>query len=195
MKKITFFAVAIVGSVTAANAQSQSQAKVKVNVELNPFQSIEIGSGAGQDGPVTSGYDDGVTLKYEKAADYTNGVSKSIAKQLKVSSVGSGYKVKATLLTNGQFNKVAGNGANTYDAKKLIEIQVDGKTASTDVNMEFGPFGSTSTAEASVLNKELDVKYIGKPLNEATVKELLGNGGKDTKAKYTIDVVYTIAAN
>ena len=52
MKKITFFAVAIVGSVTAANAQSQSQAKVKVNVELNPFQSIEIGSGAGQDGPL-----------------------------------------------------------------------------------------------------------------------------------------------
>lgn len=195
MKKIIFFAAAIIGSVTAVNAQSQSQAKVRVNVELNPFQSIEIGSGAGQDGKVTEGYDDEVTLKYEKAADYTNGVNKLITKQLKVSSVGSGYKIKANLLANGQFKKESGNGLGTYDAKKLIEIQVDGKSASTDVNMEFGPFGNTSTAESSVLNKELDVKYIGKPLNEATVKELLGNGGKDTKAKYTIDVVYTIAAN
>ncbi|WP_159730337.1 hypothetical protein [Sphingobacterium sp. 18053] len=193
MKKIIFFAAAIIGSVTAVNAQSQ--AKVKVNVELNPFQSIEIGSGAGSEGQPTSGYDDEVTLKYEKASDYTNGVSKSITKQLKVSSVGSGYKIKATLSSNGQFNKVAGNGVNSYDAKKLVEIQVGGMSAPTDVNMEFGPFGSTSTAESSVLNKELDVKYIGKPLNEATVKELLGNGGKDTKAKYTIDVVYTIAAN
>lgn len=195
MKKIIFFAVAIIGSVTAVNAQSQSQAKVKVNVELNPFQSIEIGSGAGHDGPVTSGYDDEVTLRYEKAADYTKGVDKTIAKQLKVSSVGSGYKIKANLLANGQFKKESGNGVGTYDAKDLIEIQVGGMSATTDVNMEFGPFGSTSTAESSVLNKELDVKYIGKPLDEAAVKKLLGNGGKDAKAKYTIDVVYTIAAN
>lgn len=200
MKKIIFFAAAIIGSVTAVNAQSQSQsqAKVKVNVELKPFQSIEIGSGAGagNEGEViTSGYDDEVTLKYQDVNDYTKGVEKTVAKQLKVSSVGSGYKVKATLSSNGQFNKVAGNGVNSYDAKKLVEIQVGGMSAPTDVNMEFGPFGSTSTAESSVLNKELDVKYIGKPLNEATVKELLGNGGKDTKAKYTIDVVYTIAAN
>ncbi|MDR2273409.1 MAG: hypothetical protein LBF27_21050 [Sphingobacterium sp.] len=195
MKKIIFFAAAIIGSVTAVNAQSQSQAKVKVNVELNPFQSIEIGSGAGHDGPVTSGYDDEVTLKYEKAADYTKGVDKTIAKQLKVSSVGSGYKIKANLLANGQFKKESGNGVGAYDAKDLIEIQVGGMSATTDVNMEFGPFGNTSTAESSVLNKELDVKYIGKPLDEAAVKKLLGNGGKDAKAKYTIDVVYTIAAN
>lgn len=193
MKKIIFFAAAIIGSVTAVNAQSQ--AKVKVNVELNPFQSIEIGSGAGHDGPVTSGYDDEVTLKYEKAADYTKGVDKTIAKQLKVSSVGSGYKIKANLLANGQFKKESGNGVGAYDAKDLIEIQVGGMSATTDVNMEFGPFGNTSTAESSVLNKELDVKYIGKPLDEAAVKKLLGNGGKDAKAKYTIDVVYTIAAN
>ena len=193
MKKIIFFAAAIIGSVTAANAQSQ--AKVKVNVELNPFQSIEIGSGAKQDGQVTAGYDDEVTLKYQTASDYTNGVERMVTKQLKVSSVGSGYKIKATLSANGQFKKEAGNGVNNYDAKKLVEIQVAGQSVSTDPNMEFGPFGSTSTAESSVLNKELDVKYIGKSLNEATVKELLGNGGKDTKAKYTIDVVYTIAAN
>ena len=197
MKKIIFFAAAIIGSVTAVNAQSQSQsqAKVKVNVELNPFQSIEIGSGAGHDGPITSGYDDEVTLKYEKAADYTKGVDKTIAKQLKVSSVGSGYKIKANLLANGQFKKESGKGVGAYDAKDLIEIQVGGMSATTDVNMEFGPFGNTSTAESSVLNKELDVKYIGKPLDEAAVKKLLGNGGKDAKAKYTIDVVYTIAAN
>jgi len=196
MKKIIFAAIAVMGSLSFANAQSS--AKVKLNVELNPFQSIEIGSGAGQsnDGNgVTSGYDDEVTLKYEKAADYTNGVQKLVAKQLKVSSVGSGYKIKASLSANGNFTKVAGNGAGSYDAKKLVEIQVGGQSASTDVNMEFGPFGSTSTAESSVLGKELDVKYIGKPLSETTVKDLLGNGGKDTKAKYTIDVVYTIAAN
>jgi len=195
MKKIIFFAAAIIGSVTAANAQSQ--AKVKVNVELKPFQSIEIGSGAGQnnDGKsVTPGYDDEVTLKYQNVADYTNGVEKNVVKQLKVSSVGSGYKVKATL-SSPDFTKTAGGGVGSYDAKELIAIQVDGKAVTTDKNMEFGPFGTTSTAESSVLNKELDVKYIGKPLNETTVKKLLGNSDKNTTAAYTIDVVYTIAAN
>ena len=200
MKKIIFFAAAIIGSVTAVNAQSQSQsqAKVKVNVELNPFQSIEIGSGKGSGndgGAVTSGYDDEVTLKYENVNDYTKGVEKNVKNQLKVSSVGSGYKIKATL-SSLNFTKTAGEGATLYDAKKILAIQVDGKTAGTDVNMEFGPFGANSNAESSVLNKELDVKYIGKPLDETTVKELLGkNGDRNTTAKYTIDVVYTIAAN
>ncbi|TWI15459.1 hypothetical protein [Sphingobacterium siyangense] len=197
MKKIIFFAAAIIGSVTAANAQSQSQAKVKVNVELKPFQSIEIGSGkgTGNDGAVTDGYDDEVTLKYQNINDYTNGVEKSVLKQLKVSSVGSGYRVKATL-SSPNFTKTAGAGATVYDAKKLLEIQVGGKSVSTDINMDFGPIGENSNAGSSVLNNELDVKYIGKPLNETAVTELLGkNGDRNTIAKYTIDVVYTIAAN
>lgn len=201
MKKIIFFAAAIIGSVTAANAQSQSpssQAKVKVNVELKPFQSIEIGGGKGSGndgGAITSGYDDEVTLKYQNINDYTNGVEKSVLKQLKVSSVGSGYRVKATL-SSLNFRKEAGDGVAQYDAKKLLEIQVGGKTATTDVNMDFGPVGENSNAGSSVLNKELDVKYIGKPLDETAVTELLGkNGDRNTNAKYTIDVVYTIAAN
>lgn len=200
MKKIIFFAAAIIGSVTAANAQSQSpsQAKVKVNVELKPFQSIEIGGGKGSGndgGAITDGYDDEVTLKYQNINDYTKGVEKNVLKQLKVSSVGSGYRVKATL-SSLNFTKKAGEGVAQYDAKKLLEIQVGGKSANTDVNMDFGPIGENSNAGSSVLNQELDVKYIGKPLNETAVTELLGkNGDRNTNAKYTIDVVYTIAAN
>ena len=200
MKKIIFFAAAIIGSVTAVNAQSQtpSQAKVKVNVELKPFQSIEIGGGKGSGndgGAVTGGYDDEVTLKYQNINDYTKGVERTVLKQLKVSSVGSGYRVKATL-SSLNFKKEAGDGVAQYDAKKLLEIQVGGKTATTDVNMDFGPIGENSNAGSSVLNQELDVKYIGKPLNETAVTELLGkNGDRNTNAKYTIDVVYTIAAN
>lgn len=196
MKKLILAAVALVITFSVAQAQTNtSGVKVKVNVELNPFQSIEIGSGV-VPGAAPAGYDDAVTLRYKTAADYKHGVDTLVQRQLKVSSVGSGYRVKAALSSGGKFIKELGNGQADYDASQLLEIAVGGKASQTAAaNLDFGPFGQTSDAGSSVLDQELDVKYIGKPLNEDTVKKLLGNGGKDSKAVYTVDVVYTIAAN
>lgn len=204
MKKVVLALAVVFATVAGVNAQttSSSSAKVKVNVELNPFQSIEIGSGATSGG---NGYGDEVNLVYNTANDYKTGVSKLVAKQLKVSSVGSGYKVKATLGFNsgnsGKFNKVLGGGVENIDASQLLEIAIgksggaNGITTGTTAaaNMEFGPFGATSTGESSVLDQELDVKYFGKKLDETMVKNLFGN--QKTQAKYSIDVVYTITTN
>ncbi|WP_336834244.1 hypothetical protein [Sphingobacterium siyangense] len=191
MKKLIIIASVLLG--TFGLAKAHSSAKVKVNVVLNPFQSIEIGKGE------TGANLDEVTLEYKNAADYKNGVEKVVPKQLKVSSVGSGFRVKAELRYNGvataSLNKVTGNGINTVDANQLLAITV-GNSAKMDVaqNMDFGPVGS-SDAQSSVLDKELDVKYSGKSMDETMVKKLLGNSGKDTGATYTVDVIYTIAAN
>ncbi|WP_336830687.1 hypothetical protein [Sphingobacterium multivorum] len=195
MKKLILIASVLLGTFGAVKAQSS--AKVKVNVVLNPFQSIEIGKGESNGQVVNL---DEVTLEYKNAADYKNGVEKVIPNQLKVSSVGSGFRIKAEMRYNGvatsNLTRVAGNGETTVNANDLLAITV-GNSAKMDAstNMDFGPVGSSSDAQASVLDKELDVKYSGKSLNEAMVKKLLGNGGKDTAAKYTVDVVYTIAAN
>lgn len=199
MKKVVLALAVVFAAVVGTQAQtaSSSSAKVKVNVELNPFQSIEIGSGS------NSG--DEVNLVYNTASDYKTGVSKLVEKQLKVSSVGSGYKVKAALGftsgNSGKFIKVLGGGVENIDASQLLEIAigkggtVSGLTAGTTAaaNMEFGPFGETSTGESSVLDQELDVKYFGKKLDEGMLKTLFGN--QKSQAKYTIDVVYTITTN
>ncbi|SKC03232.1 hypothetical protein SAMN05660841_03751 [Sphingobacterium nematocida] len=199
MKKVVLALAVVFAAVVGTQAQtaSSSSVKVKVNVELNPFQSIEIGTGS------NSG--DEVNLVYNTASDYKTGVSKLVEKQLKVSSVGSGYKVKATLGFNsgnsGKFNKVQGGGVGNIDAAQLLEIAigkggtVSGLTAGTTAaaNMEFGPFGATSTGESSVLDQELDVKYFGKKLDEGMLNTLFGN--QKSQAKYTIDVVYTITTN
>lgn len=202
MKKVVLALAVVFAAVAGSQAQtaSSSSVKVKVNVELNPFQSIEIGTGGSNSG----GYGDEVNLVYNTANDYKAGVSKVVPKQLKVSSIGSGYKVKATLGFNsgnsGKFNKVQG-GVENIDASQLLEIAigkggtVNGLTAGTTAaaNMEFGPFGATSTGESSVLDQELDVKYFGKKLDEGMLKTLFGN--QKSQAKYTIDVVYTITTN
>ncbi|WP_164111534.1 MULTISPECIES: hypothetical protein [Sphingobacterium] len=203
MKKVVLaLAVAFAAVVgTQAQTASSSSVKVKVNVELNPFQSIEIGAG----GTNSGGYGDEVTLVYNTADDYKSGVSKVVEKQLKVSSVGSGYKVQATLGFNsgnsGKFNKLQGGGVENIDAAQLLEIaigksgSVSGLTTGTTATagMEFGGFSSTSTGESSVLDQELDVKYFGKKLDEGMLRTLFGD--QKDQAKYTIDVVYTIATN
>lgn len=193
-------AVAFV-SVTGLKAQDANSVKVKVNVELKPFQSIEIGTG----GKPAGGYGDEVTLRYATLADYKNGVSVERANQLKVSSVGSGYKVNAALsfagAGAGNFKKELGGGVDQVAASELLEIAI-GKTGTLTgasngttaaATLQFGPFGSTSDGASSVLDEQLDVKYFGKPLNEDMVRKLFGN--QKTEAKYTIDVVYTIATN
>ncbi|MEI5983494.1 hypothetical protein VJ786_01130 [Sphingobacterium sp. PU5-4] len=196
MKKMILIAAVILAGINMVNAQTTSgSAKVKVNVILNPFQTISIGSGAGQDGPVSSGYDDEVTLEYKNTQDYNNGVEKNVLRQLKVSSVGSGYQVNATLSDGAKLKKAQGSGEDLVDASQVLKIAVGNKqTLDAAANMSWGPFGSSSGAESSVLDQEIDVKYIGKPITNADLlRKMLNN--KESIAKYSVDVVYTIAAN
>ncbi len=195
MKKVVLALAVVFAAVVGVKAQES--AKVKVNVVLNPFQSIEIGTGKGLDE---------VTLEYKTVGDYKNGVSKEVAKQLKVSSVGSGYKIKATLAYNGQsgnFGKVSGNGEQSIAAKDLLQVAIAkngtgyGAAQDADASMTFTGFGTIGDGASSVLDQELDVKYVGKPLNAAMLGKMFGttNNQANPTAKYTIDVVYTITTN
>src|SRR5690606_24213713 len=123
MKKIILSTFALFAAVVITNAQTPTPptpVKVKVNVNLNAFQSIEIGSGA------TGGigeYGDVVTLNYNNATDYRTGVSKNVAKQLKVSSVGSGYSVKAKL-AKSTLDRVGSDGVATIAAGDILEVAI-----------------------------------------------------------------------
>jgi len=183
---IVFVAVSVLG------AKAQSSANVKVNVVLNPTLSISLGEGA-NDG---SAFDE-VTLEYKSAEDYTKGVDTLVADQLKVTSIGSGYRVRAELSNGGKFAKKDGSGIDNMDASQLLEIGV-GSAANKKTGaaaMDFDNVGG-SNASSSVLNKDVDVYYRAKELNEGQIKQLLGdNATKSSTATYTVDVVYTIAAN
>ncbi|MGV6944830.1 hypothetical protein [Sphingobacterium kyonggiense] len=195
MKNLFLVIAALILTVGVSHAQTTpNQAKVKVNIELNPFQTIEIGSGAGANGAITTGYGDELTLEYKSADDYKNGVEKNVLKQLKVTSVGSGYKILATLSDNAQFNKVNGSGDAKVDANQLLKIAVGNKSSmDAAASMDLGSFGTTSGAESSVFDQELDVKYTGKAITDVNLLKKVLND--KTQAKYSIDVVYTIAAN
>lgn len=195
--KNLFFAITpllLVVSTVRAQSTSDNAAVVKVNIELAPFQTIQIGSGAGSNGAVTSGYGDELTLEYKSVEDYKNGVEKNVLKQLKVTSVGSGYKILATLSDDAQFYQEYGSGDAKVDANQLLKISVGNKSSlDAETHMELGSFGATSGAESSVFDQELDVKYSGKPITDPVLLKKVLND--KTKAKYTIDVIYTIAAN
>lgn len=195
MKNLFLVITALILTVGVSHAQTTpNHAKVKVNIELNPFQTIEIGSGAGTNGAITTGYGDELTLEYKSADDYKKGVEKNVLKQLKVTSVGSGYKILATLSDNAQFNKVNGSGDAKVDASQLLKIAVGNKSSmDAAASMDLGSFGTTSGAESSVFDQELDVKYTGKAITDVNLLKKVLND--KTQAKYSIDVVYTIAAN
>src|SRR5690606_11750548 len=179
MKKIILSAFALIAAVVITNAQTPTpnSVKVKVNVNLNAFQSIEIGSGA------TGGigeYGDVVTLDYNNADDYRTGVSKNVAKQLKVSSVGSGYSVKAKL-AKSTLDRVGADGAESIDANDILEIAI-GKGFS-DATPNSGraitttgtAFDFAGTGSSSVLDEELDVKYFGKPIGQENLRTYFNN--------------------
>ena len=198
MKNLLLIVGVVISAISTANAQtpatplSTGSVKVKVNVELTAFQTIEIGT-AGQDGQVSSGYADEVTLRYEDTDDYKNGVQKTIANQLKVSSVGTGYKIITTFGNNGIMSKDYGTSTTPIDASRLLDIEIDGIVGQGTFPAKTYTFGTLGDATTSVLDKSLSVKYIGKPLiNAYLLKDLLNDFNS---AKYNIDVVYTIAAN
>lgn len=198
MKKLILSAsvlIVLIGVTFSANAQSSAPTpvKVKVNVNLNSFQSIEIGTGANPTGE----YGDVVNLTYANANDYRNGISKIVPNQLKVSSIGSGYKVKAKL-SQATLNRTSAQGVQNIQADEILEIQVgknlsgiaSGKVVTTS-GVEFTELSASNTGSASVLDEQLDVKYFGKPISQSKLQTYFNNVG-NTSLSYTVDVLYEI---
>ncbi|WP_206366901.1 hypothetical protein [Sphingobacterium sp. SGL-16] len=191
-------AFVLLGASTVSNAQTANPVKVKVNVNLNSFQSIEIGSGATPGG----GYGDEVTLEYKTAEDYRNGVSKLVAKQLKVTSIGSGYKIKASLSdlddapTDYLKRNTGSAGVETIKASDILKIKVGaGAVKDAFQNIPEWTFSDqTSSGQSSVLDQELDVKYIGERIDQANLRDYFNNVGKES-IRYSVVVTYSIETN
>lgn len=196
MKKLILSTFVLLGASTVSNAQTANPVKVKVNVNLNSFQSIEIGSGAQNS---EAGYGDVVTLTYANAENYRNGVSVLVNNQLKVTSVGSGYKVKANL-SNINLTRTSSSGVETIPANEILQIEVGKNLAgvtsgrTVDVNGPEWNLSPVSSGQASVLDEELDVKYFGKPISDSQLKAYFNNVGKQAIA-YTVDVTYEVVPN
>jgi hypothetical protein len=196
MKKLILSAFVLLGASTVSNAQTPNPVKVKVNVILKSFQSIEIGSGA-QNGE--TGYGDVVTLTYANAENYRNGVSALINNQLKVTSVGTGFKVKANL-SNINLTRTSSAGVEKIPANEILEIEVgknlagvtEGRTV--DVNGPEWDLSAVSSGQASVLDQELDVKYFGKPISDSQLKQYFNNVGNQA-ISYRVDVTYEVVPN
>lgn len=191
MKKLVITLVVAVTTFIQAQAQSAGgEVKVKVNLELNPFQSISIGTGASSEGD----YGDQVTLRYSSLTDYKEGVRNTVEDQLLVSSVGSGYTISAAFKSGGTItsNFIPGTnaGSDPINIADILEIKV-GNISSTTTPLSY-VFGD-NTASSSVIDQSLPVTYIGKPI---TASSALGKlFASNAQAKYSVDVVYTIAAN
>ena len=156
---------------------------------LNPVLAIEIGnpSAPGNGETVPPGYGDLVTLEYKNAADYTNGVSKKVAGQLKVTSIGSDFKVYAQTSAN-HLTRVSG-GNETMEGE-LVTVAIGNGPAKNVRDMaaqqDFGTITGKSTTA-----KSLDVTYSAAALNDTKLATLLKNNN-NSKVTYTTDVTYTV---
>lgn len=205
MKNFAALAFILMSTFSIVKAQNNTitstnnDVKVKVNVNLNSFQSIEIGSGAQNP---EAGYDDVVTLTYASAEDYRNGVSKLVAKQLKVSSVGSGFTLKAKLSNlnapTTDLTRSGNVGVDKISADEILQIAVGSTGQSLNQGNEINnlqwTLNNESNGQASVLDKELDVKYFGKKINQDRLQAYFNNV-KNQQLSYTVDVTYEILPN
>lgn len=196
MKNLILSALILIGGISIAKAQNE--VKVKVNVNLKNFQSIQIGSGA--QSPET-GYDDVVTLNYNDAKDYREGVYKLVNNQLKVSSVGTGYKVTAKI-SSVNLNRSSSVGSENIPSNEILQIAV-GKSLSNDnkgdrKGVDIGGIdmfkNDPSSGQASVLDEELDVKYYGKPISQNKLKDYFNNTNNQPIA-YWVAVLYQVVPN
>lgn len=190
MKKVILSLVLVAVAIVGVNAQVNGPiTKVRLNVVLNPVLAIEIGnpSAPGNGETVPPGYGDLVTLEYKNAADYTNGVSKKVAGQLKVTSIGSDFKVYAQTSAN-HLTRVSG-GNETMEGE-LVTVAIGNGPAKNVRDMaaqqDFGTITGKSTTA-----KSLDVTYSAAALNDTKLATLLKNNN-NSKVTYTTDVTYTV---
>lgn len=191
MKKVILSLVLVAVAIVGVNAQVNGPiTKVRLNVVLNPVLAIEIDnpSAPGNGETVPPGYGDLVTLEYKNAADYTNGVSKTVAGQLKVTSIGSDFKMYAQTSAN-HLTRDGSGGNETMDGD-LVTIAIgnsEAKKVSALANpQDFGKITGKSTTA-----KSLDVTYSAAALDDTKLATLLKNNN-NSKVTYTTDVTYTV---
>lgn len=203
MKKGFILAAVACLAVLGANAQSK---QVKVNVVLNPALSIEVNDGSLDQGQTGLAENGAVNLIYNTATDYTTGVNKQVNDHLKVTAVGTGYKVYAKASSN-VLTRNGGDGdqAAATMAGEIVSVKV-GTGSSFDVATLYSDraansgkgkdiFASgNSNSSASVVAQPLNVLYAARALNSTEVQNFLGKNNK-TGARYTVDVVYDILAD
>jgi hypothetical protein len=189
MKKVILSLAIVAVAIVGVKAQtSGGSAKVKLNVILNPVLSIEIGNKSGDVDPSGNIGDanDVVNLEYKTAEDYQKGVQKTVNGQLKVTSIGSNFKLFAQTSDN---NLKRVEGGNETLAGDLVTIAINGKEKNVrDLvsQQDYGTIDGKSTTA-----KELDVTYHSGILDDAKLENLLRNNNKD-KVVYTTNVVYSV---
>jgi len=208
MKKGLILAAAVCLSIAGAKAQTSN---VKVNVVLNPAFSIEVDNSTLDKTDNGLEQKDAVNLVYRTASDYATGVKKDIANHLKVTSVGTGYKIFATAdsrnlqRTSGEgvpemageivTVKVGnqGNGVNIAALNGKINQVNNGKNGTTAKGEVVYTLGNSNSTE-SVVGFGLNVEYAARALNTAEVKSFLGQNNA-IGARYTVNVTYSILAD
>jgi len=171
--------------------------QIKVSLVVKPFQSIQIGSGS----VPGDNYAGLVSFEYSSHEHYAKGGTKTVERQLRVSSIGTGYTVGAEWLNDGKFYRVgAGSGAERIPVGEILQIAIAqagepmGAPKDVEANM---PAVYTSTEVVSPFT-ELDVMYRAKPLmgNEDLIRRLLGPGEAiSNPSTYAAHVRYTIVPN
>lgn len=201
MKKGLILAAAACLTILGAKAQT---ATTKVNVILNPALSIEVNEGSLDLGGKGLEEAKAINLVYRTAADYTSGVKRVVADHLKVTAVGTGYKIYAktsgTTLTRVGTH---GDGALATMPGENVTVSVGGqsgftiKAISDDNSTTRGKAiytSAVSNSSGSVVALPLPVEYAAKALNSADVKNFLGTNNTQG-AKYTVNVMYEILAD
>jgi len=172
---LILFFVLLGTSVTMAQTTTD---QVKLNVVLNPMRSVTVTN------------NQTVDLVFQTAEDYENGVSKTIADQLNVSSIGSGYRLYAkSSIDNPKTGDKSINGENITVAiskgtgtATVASANIRDMAAKKDMYFNQNP----------VLNEKLSVTYAanlgGK---EKYIDKLIEN--KTTT--YTVVITYSVETN
>lgn len=197
---LLFVAIATVG-VKAQTATTSTT--VQLNVVLKSLIGIEIGNESGdteyKGGGSAADYGDVVNLEYKTAEDYQNGVSKTVEGQLKVTSIGSQFKLyvqtfeSRTNTASGVLKRVSG-GHNTMDGN-LVTVSVSGVQSgqARSVHQLQGQQDYGNMTGGATAGTDLDVTYTAAALTDAQVAALLQNH-HGNEVVYTTDVVYTVMA-
>lgn len=205
MKKIALLIATVFATAIGAQAQqgqpstttpvTENPTNVKLNVILHPTLSVELANygNSGTLGHLEEA--DAVNLVYKTAADYTNGVSKTITNHLKATSIGSGFKINASASLD-HLARTAGAGVATMDGTK-VTVKVGGGAAKVIRDLgqsaqDMGYVVGNNNSTASTVGEFIDVTYAAGSLSSADVQNYLGADGN--AARYTVNVVYTITA-
>ena len=208
--------LAAIAGLSIAGVQAQTTTTTpttttKVNVVLNPAFSIEVDNSTLDQTADGLAEAQAVNLVYRTASDYATGVKKNVNNHLKVTSVGTGYKIFATA-DSRNLKKSSGAGDAEMDGD-IVTVKVGGQGNGVSIAtlngkagaVNSGKNGTSATGEvvyalgnsnssASVVGQGLAVEYAARALTTAEVKKFLGENNQ-TGSRYTVNVTYSIIAD